>query len=564
MTQKNRFNVTSALAAVALMTVGGHAAAQTPVAPIRLRVPVWHAGETGDLIGVGRGGPVKLTVTDYDNKMVWSGPGKPNKNGAITGAIPVGRPGYYTLSIEPAGFPAFNSSFVVVPAPLPGAATISVKTPPTRLILGVNTHFGQRDMPDDALEILRKMGVDAVRDEIGWGASEKEKNVYAFIERHKTLIQSLKKAGLPMLWSHSYGNKLYNEGRFPDNPAAREAYGRFGAEVLRRFGDNILAIEILNEPNKLDPGRDYLPILRSVHDAVRGAGFKHEIISVGGAGPAGGGMSPGFAVQLFAQGGAKYCDSFSQHPYMTPFTPDLGYAKGTAHLDAALGRAGALVEKYKLSGSWVTEVGWPALENGLTRTAETEKNALGTRAMVSEGKQAAFTARTLLGASRYPRLKGIFLYDFQDDGPDPLRREHRFGLVRQDLTPKPAYAAFAVTAHFLQNKTFVRALTAPGAPRLSGSLYRDDRGALWAAIWALETTRADLQNGTAPERHRDIENGIGFRVKGGGSAAATGYDWQGRPLIAGSSLTATARPLYLRLSGSGGKGEKNAIEIEKL
>ncbi len=571
--KRDRETLLCAVCLTAIVLLGGYAKAEEkaaprtaqappPVAapvepPVKLMVPVWYAGGKGALRGTGAG-TLTLTVTDYAGKNVWIGEAKAGEGGAVAAEVPVGEPGYYTLNIG-GGANALRTSFAVVPASSPGAP--AVKTPVTgpvkgRLLLGVNTHFGQRDLPEGGLEVLKKMGLDAVRDEIGWGANEKEKGVFSFLERHKTYTRRLKEAGIPLLWSHSYGNVLYNEGRYPDNPAAAQAYGRYAAQVLKHSGDNILAVEILNEPNKLDPVADYLPILRSAHRAIRGAGFRHEIISVGGAGPAGGGMSPGFAAKLFEAGGAKYCDSFSQHPYMTPFTPDLGYAKGRANLDFALNQAGNVVKKYDLSGSWITEQGWPALEQGLHRTDATEKTALGTRAMVSESKQAAFTARTLLGASRYPHLKGIFLYDFQDDGPDPLRREHRFGLVRQDLTPKPAYVAFAVAAHFLKEKTFVRRVAAPDS-LLTANFYKDGKGELWAAVWALETTRSGLQADKAPERHMDVENRVPFRVKGG-SGAVSGYDWQGRPVKAEARMTATALPLYLRV-GSG----KDTVEIEK-
>lgn len=539
-----RFNRAVCVAALLALIGGGHACAgdnaATPAPAATLRAPVWYAGEKGALLlSAGTAGPLTLLITDDAGKTVWRGTVKAGKNSAAAD-VPVGAPGYYTLSIVQ-GARRQQTHFAVVPprvTPVPRTR---------RLLLGVNTHWGQRDLPPGALDVLKKMGVDALRDEIGWGATEKKKGVYNFISRHDAYLRALQKAGLPLLWSHSYGNALYNEGRYPNTPGAARAYGRYAVEVLKRFGDNILAVEILNEPNKLDPVADYLPILQSVHGAVRTAGFKQEIISVGGAGPAGGGMSPGFAAKLFEAGGGAFCDSFSQHPYMTPFTPDLGYAKGRANLDFALGQAAGVVTKHALSGSWITELGWPTLEQGLSRTSGSTETPLGTKAMVSEPKQAAFTARTLLGASRYPHLKGVFVYDFQDDGPDPLRREHRFGLVRQDLTPKPAYVAFAVAAHFLKNKTFVRRVQAPDS-LLSANLYRDSQGETWAAVWALETTRGALQadkSALPAERHSDVENKVVFGVRG--AERISGYDWQGRPLVIKPQITATARPLYLRL-----------------
>ncbi len=46
-------------------------------------------------------------------------------------------------------------------------------------------------------------------------------------------------------------------------------------------------------------------------------------------------------------------------------------------------------------------------------------------------------------------LSGVDLtidYDWKDDGPDPANSEHRFGIVRQDLSPKPAYTAVSRAA----------------------------------------------------------------------------------------------------------------------
>jgi hypothetical protein len=50
-------------------------------------------------------------------------------------------------------------------------------------LLGLNTHFAQRDAPEEAYKILQAAGVDAVRDEMGWAAIEKvEGRVIQFSE----------------------------------------------------------------------------------------------------------------------------------------------------------------------------------------------------------------------------------------------------------------------------------------------------------------------------------------------------------------------------------------------
>lgn len=517
-----------------------------PVDPAPFVQTVWREGQNGALkiSGPIAGYVGALQVLDSQAGIVWSGG---VKAGVAQLEIPVSRLGFYTLK---AGDKTLN--FAVVPSPKTKAQQVA-----NRMLIGLCTHFAQRDTPDEAYRMLQTIGIDAVRDEMGWAAIEKQKGVFTFPARHEEYNAKLKRHGIPLHWSASYGNPIYPQagGRYPAAEAAAP-FGRHIIEVLKKFGDNIIAVEILNEPNKVKPIVDYLPVLRATHQQVRAAGFKQSIVAVGGAGPAGGGMAPGFARALFEAGGAAFADGFSQHPYMTPFPPDSGYASvpQASNLDTALSRAGDVVAKYNLRGSWITELGWPSIPSGHTPTEEQWADNRSAGAMVSEPKQAAFTARTILGASRYPHLRGLYIYDFQDDGPIPLRREHRFGLVRQDLQPKMGFQAFVIAMDFLRDKTFVRRFHAPDS-LLSGNLYRDKQGELWLAVWTTEVTENDVRaviekkatdpQATLPKRHMDIENTLRFRVIG--ATPATGYDWQGGRVQGAPEMTATSLPQYLRV-----------------
>ncbi|MBW3637792.1 MAG: glycoside hydrolase family 5 protein, partial [Armatimonadetes bacterium] len=436
------------------------AGAPVVVAPAPFEKTVWRAGQNGvlKLSGPLAGYTGPLVVRDFGGRTVWSGS---VAAGAATVALGVTNAGLYTLQ---AGDKTF--SFSVVPAPKPRAAQV-----PGRMMIGLNTHFGPRDTPEEAFKILREVGIDSVRDEMGWGSMEKQKGVFNFIPRHVAYNAKLKQYGIPLHFSASYGNPLYPQvARYPSAEAA-EPYARYVTEVLKRFGDNIIAVEVLNEPNKMGPVKDYAPVLRATTRAVKAAGFKQPVIATGGAGT-GGGMVPDYARTVFGTGALS--EGFSIHPYMAPFPPDTGYSPpgGAANLDAALTRAGNVVRDFNLQGVWITELGWSGMENGLVPTIENWVTPNSARTMNPEPKQAAFTARTLLVASKYPHLKAIYLYDFQDDGPIPSRREHRFGLVRQDLQPKMGFQAFAVAKDFLSDKVFVKTFQQPNSI-LRGNLYRD-------------------------------------------------------------------------------------------
>lgn len=76
-------------------------------------------------------------------------------------------------------------------------------------------------------------------------------------------------------------------------------------------------------------------------------------------------------------------------------------------------------------------MGWP-----------TEMDKRGTPPQIA----ADYLARLFLLGRSMPYLKGIWWYDFQDDGWNASDNESNFGMVRPDLTPKPAYFALASIA----------------------------------------------------------------------------------------------------------------------
>ena len=510
------------------------------VPPAPLACTVWRAGQSGTLL---LSGPLQnyvgpVVAFDFSGHEVWRAQAKA---GQTQIPIAVSEVGLHTLK---AGEQTY--SFSVVPVPIVGAARVN------STLWGLNTHLGQRETADEAYQVLQNAGVDAVRDELGWGATEKTKGVFTFPARHLEYTAKLKEHNIGLWFSASYGNKLYpSTPRYPA-PEAAGPFANYVVTELKKFGDNIVGVEIFNEPNAIKPVVDYLPVLKETYRQVRAAGFTQPIVAVGGAGPAGGGMAPGFARAIYQNGAAQFSDGFSQHPYMAPFTPDTGYGGGKSNLDVALTRAEAVVKQYKLKGNWITELGWASIPPGEVPTAEEYQDKRSARTMVNESKQAAFTARTVLGASKYPTLRGLFLYDFQDDGPIPLRREHKFGLVRQDLQPKMGFQAFAVASNFVKDKTFESRRFEDNS-LLSANFYRARNGDLWAAVWSMEVTRDDAaaeKEGKIglPDRAMEIENRVPFRFVG--ASAQSALDWQGAPLPTAPMGVATSLPIYVNLGAA--------------
>ncbi len=98
---------------------------------------------------------------------------------------------------------------------------------------------------------------------------------------------------------------------------------------------------------------------------------------------------------------------------------------------------------------------------------------------VTEQVQALYLPRAFM-VSLAAGAECVFWYEFRDGGNDPTYNEHRFGIVRLDLQPKPAYEAYRAMTRALGRARFLRALDVPGA-----RCYLFDAGrTLTAAVWA--------------------------------------------------------------------------------
>ncbi|HNY85285.1 MAG TPA: hypothetical protein PKN23_02215, partial [Candidatus Hydrogenedentes bacterium] len=95
-----------------------------------------------------------------------------------------------------------------------------------------------------------------------------------------------------------------------------------------------------------------------------------------------------------------------------------------------------------------------------------------------EREQAGLLARCYLAAVASGVMDSMGWYDFRDDGTNPFYFEENFGVIRADMTPKPAYRALASVCRTLHS----------GKPRLVDTgndtvfaLCMGGNTALWSA-----------------------------------------------------------------------------------
>ncbi len=423
--------------------------------------------------------------------------------------------GYYTLVARLVGadgaiLASATNGYAVTP-PIP-------ERPSEQGVCFHSRKYERRNAWDIAFDMLNAAGFSRIRDDLAWGRVERKRGQYRIPANSDRVVEECCRHGIKPLLIFGYPSPAYKDYKkgFPSNDTTRVACAEAMAFAVEHFRGKVAEWELWNEPNKAHPVKDYLPLAKIVYPRVKSVAPEITFISCGGAG-AGGGIGGGFIRPILNNGGREFQDGWSAHPYVSPHTPEWGYRGGRPLARASIpcslaanlgwGKAGKAGEK-PLS-FWITELGWPDI------------------AVKSETLQAAYIVRSFLIAREYGLDTGLYIYDFQDDGLDPAEKEHHFGIIRHDFSPKSAYQAMAVYASLFGNKKTMSCVNPAEGVRV---LTCGEKGATVTAVWGVEPT--------------DIEI-----VRPAPRESLVMLDWQGRmlPVPAGGKLRIKAGvlPVYV-------------------
>ncbi len=395
-----------------------------------------------------------------------------------------------------------------------GIAVLLPRSPslPQDSIFGVCTHFGAnwlqqrlKDVgPEPLLNLVKLAGADRIRDEVYWGAVEKEKGVYKFPAFSDAYIQGAHAKGLRPLIIFDYGNALHDHGKFPaDTEDGLRGWQGYVRAMVNHYGGIVKHWEVWNEPNAYDTKTQYFPLLQAAYVAAKQVDPEAQIIGIGGAG-VGGGMSTWYIDKVLDAGGWQYMDGFSQHPYVSPNSPDLGYGTElpTCSLHMALQRGKSVIDRITRAHPELEPLDSYLTEFGFT-TCTTERGQ-------DERTQAAVVMRTYLIAMRYPHLKGLYYYDFLCDGTDEGNLEHNFGLIRYDFSPKPSFLAYATAARLLKGRQFVKQI--PTAEKQVQIYVFKDASGYTLAVWSTESEEYVLTRPSGENQRGGLLRNIDFKV----------------------------------------------------
>jgi len=337
---------------------------------------------------------------------------------------------------------------------------------------------------------------ESIRDSVGESdgalAPSPTDSVVADCRRHGISVLGL--VGFPPRWASTAPADTERFSLYEPDPAQFENYCR---EVAARYKGRVDHWEIWNEPNisvfwEPEPNAD--AYARTLAAGYRGCKTGNPDCNVLGVSLAGGAWPRlQFVEDVFAAGGGANMDLLSLHPYRQPRTPE------ATDLTGDMQDAADITRKYESPKQlWLTEIGWP-----------TQMGRHGS----SEAFEALMVPRSFIEAFACDAVDKVLWFRFHDGGWDPSYMEHHTGLVRRDLTPKPAYFAYRSMALALEGQRLARRLDAGLGVR--AYVFEGD-GKRTLALWAPDesvpvavsglaegASRIDLMGNAHPVAARD-------------------------------------------------------------
>ncbi|MCK6487973.1 MAG: hypothetical protein L6R48_06540 [Planctomycetes bacterium] len=316
-------------------------------------------------------------------------------------------------------------------------------------------------------------------------------------------------------------------------PEALADYARRAAAAVRGLDGDL---EVINEPLHYMPAEDYVPLLRTVYQAVKAVDPARRV--VGGASPPSwstlASRPYGWYEEAFAAGALACCDAWSIHPYDAGEVPEHGYdgagedgwVRGLlALMDRHGGRKPLIIsEKGRRSPTWGVH---PAVR-AAGRTA------------AHEAPDARADGAQLVRAHVLQRLAGVESF-YWFNYPTSLRMQSRYWpwdggfytLTDADLSPRPALVAYAAMTERLAWARPVGRLELPQALRGAAFVRA---GAPLLVLW--RWSRDECRPGVRPEPVR-------LAPPSGTGPLLVHDTWGRRVADDGGGLTLGSDPIYV-------------------
>jgi hypothetical protein len=288
--------------------------------------------------------------------------------------------------------------------------------------------YGVGEM-EKVARLARQAGVKWSREDFSWPSIERERGKFDW-RYHDELLSCANQNGITV-YAIVMGWPAWTKAYTAEGVADYVAFLR---ELVKHYRGHIGQWEIWNEPNIFfwqGPRELYAELLAKSYVAIKQEDLRAQVLGLSTAG-----IDFKFIEAMLAK--QAPFDVLTIHPYRKSlddreFIEDLKKVSDLVKLPDGRRRP-----------VWLTEMGW---------ATHVPHNALGQDFRPnSQRAQAELIARTYLCSIVSGVEPRTFWYDFRNDGEDPFYFEHSMGIVHRDLTPKPAFAAYATLARVLKGK----------------------------------------------------------------------------------------------------------------
>ena len=286
-------------------------------------------------------------------------------------------------------------------------------------------------LSEDTARLINLGGISWIRTDVFWDNIQPDRNSYRW-ERLDQILHLAEQNNLRVLPIIDYGVPWASTApaRASDFEKTRYqpktfAYENFVERLVERYKGSIHFWEIWNEPN-IDfwksPKEEYAGFLKGSYEAIRKVDPDALVLMGGLAG------APVDWLKTLSQNQAgEAFDIYNIHPYHFPDAPEPRLPRELIAFKAAADGRGA-------KPLWITEIGAPTN-------------------MVTLEEQASFLVRDAVLALANGVTK-FFWYELADDHINSKDREANFGILFYDLSPKPAYVAYANLIRLLDGQKF--------------------------------------------------------------------------------------------------------------
>ncbi|ENY5349806.1 glycosyl hydrolase [Klebsiella aerogenes] len=308
------------------------------------------------------------------------------------------------------------------------------------MLVGVGIHpTNFNGTTEQLISLLKHYNITTTRTDYPWSSVEKEKGKYTpGNEKLESFISASANNDIKPLLILDYGNPVYEEAtlenpkRKPTTDASISAFVNYSLWTVKHFGSKVSMYEIWNEwvqgsgkrnlqaGSSIESANMYAKLVSETCAAIKKTNPDKKVI-IGSTSPSDRNELKWLSAVLKEKNVLSCIDGLSLHIYASSPNKKLIPEKTvTAVMLFQNFIRNELNLGYNLP-LYITEIGVPSLKNNNYNEQDIKD----------------YFEYIIRNFSELGYVKGVWWYDFINDGADKTKKEHNFGMLNENLTGKP-------------------------------------------------------------------------------------------------------------------------------